>query len=85
MWITLPKPPVAEKSVASFTDQREYYTSIYIFYRSILFKSRQVQEFKNYQNTSSTSKATYKTILIILFNLFSICNAFEFQVTQIFR
>ena len=23
MWITLPKPPVAEKSVASYMDQRE--------------------------------------------------------------
>ena len=24
MWIALKKPPVTEKSVASFTDQREY-------------------------------------------------------------
>ena len=31
-----------------------YYTSIYIFY--ILFKSRQVQKFKNYKYQTSTSK-----------------------------
>ena len=37
------------------------YISIYMFY--ILFKSREVQEFKNYQNTSSTSKVTSKTII----------------------
>ena len=60
-----------------------HYISIYIFY--ILFTSRQVEEFKNYQNTSSTSKVTSKTILIILLYLFSICNTFEFKVTQIFR
>ena len=56
-----------------------YYTSIYIFY--ILFKSRQVQEFKNYQDATGTSKVTSKTNFIILLNLLSICNTFDFEVT----
>ena len=47
--------------------------------------TRQVQKSKKYENPTSTSKDTYKTIYIILFKLFSICNSFEFKVTQINR
>ena len=58
-----------------------YYTSIGIFY--ILFTSRQVQEFKNYQKIIKYIKCYMQNNLNILLNLFSICNTFEFKVTQI--
>ena len=35
-WITLKKPPVTEKSVASFTDQREYHQILLVLFREIL-------------------------------------------------
>ena len=51
----------------------------------MLFISRQIHKSKNYENPRSTSKVTHKTIFIILFELFSICNSFEFKVTQEMR
>ena len=62
---------------------QKYTTHQFKFF--LLFKSRQNQKSKNYENPTSPSKDTYKIIFIILFKLFSICNSFEFKVTQIYR
>ena len=59
---------------------KTHYISIYIFY--ILFISRQVQKSKNYQNPTSTSKVINKTSLNFWIFISSICNSFEFKVTQ---
>ena len=59
---------------------KTHYTSIYIFYRSILFKSKQVQKFKNYKNPTTTSRDINKTSLNFWKNIISISISFEFQV-----
>ena len=51
MGIALPKPPVTEKRVASFTDQREYieklYVKVYILFNTTNYLKIYTLDFKN--------------------------------------